>query len=469
MPGGRQDGGARGGRHRLDRCRRDPATDPTRTAPSPRDGAARDELDGRPRPAPTRSVRRARPAAWPARGPAAAHRRLVLGHRHCNAPSTRRARWSGPGTACGGRPPTSTALLGAVRRPRHATRTPPGGSTADFPAATRPAARDRRCRCRWAECCRPSSTSAPPGRRASTPTTRNSLAALAATAGNAVRATPASTRRPSAAAMAARRRARSPAACWPTPTIDVLLEVVARALRRPGRDGGPGPAHRRRPAARRPRPTGLGADDYRGYVFDPADSTLGQAIVAGAEHPRARHHEWSRPGLRQSHDYGPAMIAPLNDAQGSAGRRAARPRPGRPGVRAARRRRWRPRSPRRSRSRCELDDARADAEWLRVLEDRAPDRPGPATTTSCSGCSRPAIGPAEPGRAGARPGHAAARLQQLHRRPRRDDRRDPQPRLRAARRRPNTLAAANRASHASPRPRRTRDRGDDVTQPRRAE
>lgn len=64
---------------------------------------------------------------------------------------------------------------------------------------------------------------------------------------------------------------------------------------------------------------GVGADDFRGHVFDPTGSPMGKAIVAAES---IRTHDmtlWANVDFDNLWGYGPAMIAPLVDAQGSRG------------------------------------------------------------------------------------------------------------------------------------------------------
>jgi GAF domain-containing protein len=114
---------------------------------------------------------------------------------------------------------------------------------------------------------------------------------------------------------------------------------------------------------------GAGAADFRGRVFRPDDSPLGRAIVTGRTLRTANLRTWAKAGFVNRWDYGPAMLAPLVDAQGVRGavlliRTAGRPRftardvhlAGTFATQVA--------------LALELNDARADAESLRVLADR---------------------------------------------------------------------------------------------------
>jgi GAF domain-containing protein len=114
---------------------------------------------------------------------------------------------------------------------------------------------------------------------------------------------------------------------------------------------------------------GLGADRFRGVVLDPAESTMAKTIVAARS---MRTHDvtlWTDVGFENPLDFGPAMIVPLLDAQGSRG-----------AMLMLRRRRGLPFTlpdvdlastfAAQVAFAMELNDTRADAEWVRVLEDR---------------------------------------------------------------------------------------------------
>ncbi|MFN2561129.1 MAG: GAF domain-containing protein [Jatrophihabitans sp.] len=113
---------------------------------------------------------------------------------------------------------------------------------------------------------------------------------------------------------------------------------------------------------------GLGAERARGAILDPARSTLAKTIMAEQS---MRTHDvtlWTDVDFDNRHDFGPAMIVPLLDAQGSRGAMLMLRRQGLPftlhdvdvastfaaQVALA----------------MELNDTRAEAEWVRVLEDR---------------------------------------------------------------------------------------------------
>jgi GAF domain-containing protein len=114
---------------------------------------------------------------------------------------------------------------------------------------------------------------------------------------------------------------------------------------------------------------GVGAADFQGRVFDPAASRLGKAVLAGRTCRTADLQEWARPQFVNRHDFGPALLAPLVDRSGARGALLLVRRRGRvpfttddvqqassfaDQVALA----------------LELNDARADAAWLRVLEER---------------------------------------------------------------------------------------------------
>jgi signal transduction histidine kinase len=115
--------------------------------------------------------------------------------------------------------------------------------------------------------------------------------------------------------------------------------------------------------------TGAGAEDFLGFEFDPGASPLGRAIAAGASMRTPDLMEWSRRDFANVHDFGPAMLAPLVDAHGSRGAVLVVRTTGRP-----------PFTPvdvdqasafaAQLALALQLNDARADAEWLQVLEER---------------------------------------------------------------------------------------------------
>ena len=115
--------------------------------------------------------------------------------------------------------------------------------------------------------------------------------------------------------------------------------------------------------------TGLGADDIRGLIFDPRGSTLGRAILAARS---SRTHDftlWATSDYVNRHGYGPAMLAPLLDGQGSRGALVI--------LRAIGRKAFQPLEVELAATfaaqvavALELNETRAEAEWVRVLEDR---------------------------------------------------------------------------------------------------
>jgi GAF domain-containing protein len=149
----------------------------------------------------------------------------------------------------------------------------------------------------------------------------------------------------------------------------VLLEVVSRALRVAEADYAalilPTEDARLRVTVAK----GLGADVFRDLVFDPNESVLGKAILAAES---IRTHDlmlWVPVDFDNRLDLGPAMIAPLVDAQGCRGAVLL--------IRTAQRVPFNPHDVDLASTfaaqvavALELSDARADAEWLRVLEDR---------------------------------------------------------------------------------------------------
>jgi GAF domain-containing protein len=100
---------------------------------------------------------------------------------------------------------------------------------------------------------------------------------------------------------------------------EVLLDVVTRALRVAEADYAclilPTDDRRLRVAVA----LGLGANTFAGRIFDPAASTMGKAILAAES---IRTHDmtlWADVTFDNRFDYGPAMIVPLVDARGSRG------------------------------------------------------------------------------------------------------------------------------------------------------
>jgi GAF domain-containing protein len=150
---------------------------------------------------------------------------------------------------------------------------------------------------------------------------------------------------------------------------DTLLDVVSRALFVAEADYGslilPTADGRLEVAV----VVGLGADDWRGHVFDPQNSEVGQAIAHGESRLIRDLPELAAPGYQNIHHYGPAMIAPLIDAQGVRGAVLL--------IRAAGRERFTATDLDLASTFADqvalafqLNDARADAEALRALQDR---------------------------------------------------------------------------------------------------
>jgi GAF domain-containing protein len=150
---------------------------------------------------------------------------------------------------------------------------------------------------------------------------------------------------------------------------EVLFEVVSRALSIAEADYAalilPIENNQLRVAVAK----GLGAERFLGTEFDPNDSTFGKAILAAES---IRTHDmtlWADVGYENEYDFGPAMIAPLVDAQGSRGAVLL--------IRTARRLPFTRHDVELASTfaaqvalALQLNDARADAEWVRVLEDR---------------------------------------------------------------------------------------------------
>jgi GAF domain-containing protein len=114
---------------------------------------------------------------------------------------------------------------------------------------------------------------------------------------------------------------------------------------------------------------GVGADEFRGAIFPPFDFGLGKAIAAGTSARTDDMTTWTSDAFENTYDFGPAMIAPLSDAAGRRG-----------GVLLVRRSGRRPFTGEEAEQATafagqvavalRLSEARADAEWLRVVEDR---------------------------------------------------------------------------------------------------
>lgn len=114
---------------------------------------------------------------------------------------------------------------------------------------------------------------------------------------------------------------------------------------------------------------GAGAEDFLEVEFDPNESPLGRAIIAGESCRTSDLLEWANPDFVNRHHFGPAMLAPLTDAQGVRGAVLL--------IRHSGRLRFTAQDVQQASTfaaqvalALQLSDARADAEWLRVLEDR---------------------------------------------------------------------------------------------------
>ena len=114
---------------------------------------------------------------------------------------------------------------------------------------------------------------------------------------------------------------------------------------------------------------GVGADDFLGRVFGPSASPLGRAIMAGRACATAEFADWANAGFANEHRYGPAMLAPLVDVHGVRGAVLL--------IRQVGRLPFLPEDVLRATTfaaqvalALELNEARGDAEWLRVVEDR---------------------------------------------------------------------------------------------------
>lgn len=115
--------------------------------------------------------------------------------------------------------------------------------------------------------------------------------------------------------------------------------------------------------------TGRAASVWEHFTFDPRESPLGRLVLAAEAIRVLDFVEWTTPPYENAFDFGPAMIAPLTGATGSRG------------ALLVIRERARPAFTERDLQltttfagqvalAIELDDARAEAAWLHVLEDR---------------------------------------------------------------------------------------------------
>jgi GAF domain-containing protein len=150
---------------------------------------------------------------------------------------------------------------------------------------------------------------------------------------------------------------------------NALLEVVSRALYVAEADYGslilPTQDGRLEVAV----VVGLGAQEWQGHVFDPQQSEVGRAIARGESRLIRDLTELASPGYENVHHYGPAMLAPLIDAQGVRGAVML--------IRGSERRGFTAKELDMASTFADqvalafqLNDARADAESLRALEDR---------------------------------------------------------------------------------------------------
>lgn len=150
---------------------------------------------------------------------------------------------------------------------------------------------------------------------------------------------------------------------------EVLMDVVSRALDIAGADYAglimPTDGGRLRVTFTR----GAGGEDFLGYEFDPVASPLGRAIIAGESICTPDLMNWAKDDFVNRWDFGPAMLVPLADSDGARGavlmiRHSKRAGFGADDVMQA------STFAAQVALALQLNDARADAEWLRVLEDR---------------------------------------------------------------------------------------------------
>src|SRR4051812_9988748 len=150
---------------------------------------------------------------------------------------------------------------------------------------------------------------------------------------------------------------------------EVLMDVVSRALDIAGADYAalimPTDDGRLRVSFAK----GTGGTDFLGYEFDPVASPLGQAIIAGESCCTSDLMEWAKDDFVNRWDFGPAMLVPLADSDGARGAVLM--------IRQTQRAGFGPVDVMQASTfaaqvalALQLNDARADAEWLRVLEDR---------------------------------------------------------------------------------------------------
>ncbi|HEV7204057.1 MAG TPA: GAF domain-containing protein [Jatrophihabitans sp.] len=151
--------------------------------------------------------------------------------------------------------------------------------------------------------------------------------------------------------------------------VDLLMEVVSRALHVAEADYGalvlPTEDGRFRVAVT----VGRGAEEFQDLVFTPESSPMGRAMLSGQSLLLSDMTLIAKPEFENIHGFGPVMLAPLVDAKGLRGAVVLMRTQGSLGF-----------TPReldlattfadQVALALDLDDARADAEWLRVLEDR---------------------------------------------------------------------------------------------------
>ena len=153
------------------------------------------------------------------------------------------------------------------------------------------------------------------------------------------------------------------------PAAEILEQVVARARVVADADYGALIVPRQDGTLVVRHPSGLGAQRFRDYVFDPLESPIGSAITAGASWRVADLAIGASAQFENPADYGPAMLAPLLDAGGVRGAVLL--------IRVASKPPFTERDAQHAGAYAaqvgvalELDDARTERERLRALEDR---------------------------------------------------------------------------------------------------
>jgi GAF domain-containing protein len=151
--------------------------------------------------------------------------------------------------------------------------------------------------------------------------------------------------------------------------VDMLLEVVSRALHVAEADYGALVLPTEDGRLRVTVTVGLGADRFRGVVFEPGQSPMGRAMMTGESLLMPEMMPLAKSGFENVENFGPVMIAPLVDAKGLRGAVLL--------IRTVDRPAFTPRDLDLATTfadqvalALQLNDARADAESLRVLEDR---------------------------------------------------------------------------------------------------